>query len=846
MIFNNEAERMQHPQGRIIPNSLWNSFFRTNELSEELIQSMQATDGIILDSYIAAMQPQLKYNDDKARSWLCLILSHTDVSFEQFDHWADQLSMSPELLFQTAAAWGNKDYFQHLITMHEIDGSLQSLIAANNYFAYQQAAEQGHLLILTCLESNAPQSITKMIRSRDYEAFLIASRRGHLSIIQHFMDQLNPKDQVHMISDGSFSAFIAAAQNGRLDILNYLVEQTRDLGILQNMLSEGGFTAFRWAAMYNQHDTVNYLLNYTSLFAYAEENKYNQYVLPIIDNKIKTLRAAQSALKQKNPSASFDIESTEESQFLFYILRSLIRLNNQDLDKDILFLLEIPSVRSLAHTAVSPHKANELLTVAQTVGNKNAAIALLRIEAVFDLARYNHFYEKQGTLLDLKELANEVALTEQGIALRDNIPTIHFIWIGTIIPKKSDTGPRALADTQNSRGNHYPIIYWVENEALVLASDLFKDKPNIEVKSINEAINQYCQNNDQKEESIRALLQQCKDEKLPTVAKELLSPIIMSCYSGYFLDTSIQIIDPIINLPTLTRAAIPRNFYSSFPFYEILSFPASTDLYAYYSSPNVIDPQKSSEESHSMFTFLAEDTINTWASFLKAPFFSIKLTKDSPSSDSQVNQLLRQMVLILMGPISRLYRDKNLAEEGCFRLKEDVLTPITPIEKLPELLTIDCITTSHLKQNIFYINGRNTNIGKIFSSSWAENFKNYLKKMLEIELLIQKSQERKLVHDIQKIIEDFRERGGFPASANSAYNKIIESISSTVFNEHLIDKIKIKRIKRDLEDLEDLEDVPMLKQKPSFFKEKIPSVFQKIHEAIECAFPHQKDGFSLS
>ena len=78
------------------------------------------------------------------------------------------------------------------------------------------------------------------------------------------------------------------------------------------------------------------------------------------------------------------------------MLRNLIRRNDATLQDDIRFLLDIPAVKALVHTAVTANQPNELIRLALTTGNQNAAALLLTIPDVRTLAEQNNFYRTEA------------------------------------------------------------------------------------------------------------------------------------------------------------------------------------------------------------------------------------------------------------------------------------------------------------------------------------------------------------------------------------------------------------------------------------------------------------------
>jgi len=89
-------------------------------------------------------------------------------------------------------------------------------------------------------------------------------------------------------------------------------------------------------------------------------------------------------------------------------MRKLIRQRTpESLDK-LNLLLSIPSVKALVHQEVTPNQSNELLRLAMSLNNQEAALILLNIPAVRGLAQANHFYQQeQRGGLDLRVLAQD-------------------------------------------------------------------------------------------------------------------------------------------------------------------------------------------------------------------------------------------------------------------------------------------------------------------------------------------------------------------------------------------------------------------------------------------------------
>jgi len=284
---------------------------------------------------------------------------------------------------------------------------LQEMIKADDYGAFQNAAQYGHLRILEHLVAKAPDQLQEMIETDDYGAFKNAAQYGHLDILK-YLEAKAPGKLQEIITQDNYALFENAVKNGHLDILKYLEEYAPDK--LQGMI-EAGIRSLSWAHDAHHLNVVKHLLSYSRVFNHVEQHEHEygeQYTHPFIAKKLNTLRTQKAALEQENPNAVFDIQNEDEAKVVFYMIRNLIRQNPPDCRDDLIFLLEIPAVKALAHTEVTEGIPNELLRLTLTQGNRMAAELLLNIPAVRELAEQHQFYgdEVRGRL-DLSALARD-------------------------------------------------------------------------------------------------------------------------------------------------------------------------------------------------------------------------------------------------------------------------------------------------------------------------------------------------------------------------------------------------------------------------------------------------------
>ena len=333
-------------------------------------------------------------------------------------------------VFQVASNNGHLEVLKWL--KDEAPQQFQDMITAYNYLAFSEAANGGHFEILNWMIEAAPDKLNDMIKAvryetnynnspthyldflnwvknnaasllpemiikgLRYEAHMSSSSRGYIDLLNWVKNEA-PDCVQEVIATDEYAAFRYAALSGRMNALHWLEAEAPDK--LQAMIAANHYAAFTTAAERHYDDVVYSLLSNISCFAYAEmqEREYaTRYVHPFIAEKLSTLRTLQQQAKHYNDNTVFDLTDMKESLFCFYMLRNLIRRNDPALDKDIEFLLNIPSVKKLAHQEITPNVPNELLRLALAKGNQNAAKILLDIAEVCKLAEEKDYYHDEA------------------------------------------------------------------------------------------------------------------------------------------------------------------------------------------------------------------------------------------------------------------------------------------------------------------------------------------------------------------------------------------------------------------------------------------------------------------
>lgn len=319
---------------------------------------------------------------------------------------------------------------------------LQDMIACNNYAVFNWAAENGQLELvnrliticaseklqdmlegvnpaeppdeysgLTLMTSRSTPRLSPEAReeirateSRDYRAFRSAASKGHLTIVNRFIELSTPNTLQAMIMSLDHGAFHFAAKYGHLEVVNRLIEVCPP-SILKRMIERKGPRSACDAADHRHAAVVNRLLKFPSVFASLEsfsssEGEYSRtfwaavfpYIPLFINDQLAALHLRQSQASAHNPASIFNIEDAQEALLCFHFLKTLIRRNDPAVLNEIRFLLQIPAVKSLAHSASSIDLENALLREAIRSGNQTAARLLLAIPAVREEAARHRYY----------------------------------------------------------------------------------------------------------------------------------------------------------------------------------------------------------------------------------------------------------------------------------------------------------------------------------------------------------------------------------------------------------------------------------------------------------------------
>ncbi|MFJ1269353.1 hypothetical protein ACD661_12365 [Legionella lytica] len=404
--FKSLEERMKHKQGKLIPASMWKDNQLFNEtLEESVISIMKAGSSeatiLSLDKYKSKLNDQWK----KKQAWLGIALAQPN-NFSLLEETAKKLEFNKKTLFSLFAVLGNLVFLDTYTKQFQSSQEVLDLIKDNEFYAYRKGAEHGHAEILNYLESKASSLTREMILAENYAAYKNAASNGHVAVLKD-LEAKASELVIKMIEAQNYYAFRMGAKNGHISVLSHLESKAPQL--FEHMVEADNFRAYRASVENAQIEASHWLLSKSSrCFAYAEAHVQEfgkASVNPFISQHLSALH--REALNFPPPGV-FDIQSLEQAKICFYLVRNLIRRNERALDDEIKFLLNLPSVKALAHMAVTPEQPNELIRLALTTGNQDAATILLNIPEVKSLTEENDYYraEARGEL-DLSQLCKD-------------------------------------------------------------------------------------------------------------------------------------------------------------------------------------------------------------------------------------------------------------------------------------------------------------------------------------------------------------------------------------------------------------------------------------------------------
>ncbi|KTD59631.1 ankyrin repeat protein [Legionella sainthelensi] len=382
----NKEQQNQHPQTRAIPALVWSEIFTDGYFPDYLISWMSMPYEDLSKQFTPVV------DEEKDKAWLALAFSQSEFESGKLLDIGTNLGLSISKMIDLAVVLGDSQKHLELLQMLYKKEPYSFENFKNYSLRLQRASKFGHLNLLKyqieLIESfSGSQTMDDLIATDNFGVFLEAARHNQLVIMKYLVEK-RPEKVQEMIASDSYNVYAAAMLNGHIDIVKYLTEKVADN--LNEMIASDNFFALRWAVRSNYCEIVQYLLSHPLAFAFTESHARSQNcVKSFVTQKLSDLREKQiesnDFIKSIN-SGSF------EAKLLFYIVRNLIRRNEACLIDDLHFLLNIPAIKALAHSEVTPDEPNELLRLALSIDNRKAVTALLNIPLVRTNAEKNRYY----------------------------------------------------------------------------------------------------------------------------------------------------------------------------------------------------------------------------------------------------------------------------------------------------------------------------------------------------------------------------------------------------------------------------------------------------------------------
>lgn len=140
--------------------------------------------------------------------------------------------------------------------------SVISSIKYLSYLVFRNAADSGDIEMVNYLFTIAPELVTSMIKSHNFNSFRVAALKGNLSLIALFIEKIDPERLLSMIATEDFEAFSLAAGKGHVDIMKLLVSHAPEQ--VQAMIKANKYAAFDKAKQNGHQAVVDYIITLVS------------------------------------------------------------------------------------------------------------------------------------------------------------------------------------------------------------------------------------------------------------------------------------------------------------------------------------------------------------------------------------------------------------------------------------------------------------------------------------------------------------------------------------------------------------------------------------------------------
>lgn len=274
-----------------------------------------------------------------------------------------------------------------------LDKDAINAIKRNGCNVYVWACSTRNVELIRVLNGVLGTDSINAIRNDHYRIYKYACSDGNIELVELFNNILGI-EALSAIIDDQYTAYAEACSSGNKKLVELLNSK---LGAFtSSAIAASDYQAFNQAFNQIHVDVITLLLQDVECFAYAESHyrkDVSGFVNSWVNRSLGWLQNLKSNYLERHPNELFDVNSSK-AEHLFYVIRNLIRrgVDREDakaerLTAQLLFLLDIPSVRNLCHQSKRGVAPNELLRLAQDLGNEDAVQALMNIPAVSEQER---------------------------------------------------------------------------------------------------------------------------------------------------------------------------------------------------------------------------------------------------------------------------------------------------------------------------------------------------------------------------------------------------------------------------------------------------------------------------
>lgn len=260
--------------------------------------------------------------------------------------------------------------------------SMQTILDEVGGESFVLACSMGHVEVLSWLKDNMfTESFEKLIKSHGYTAFKLACAHQHIIILDWFEITLSNVCE-EWISRHDYEVLKQALNIGAMDTIFWLFQYPQTFAYADEKLAVPSLKIFIQGTLnklaaecfeYKNHQQN--ILRSTSSFSSKQINGILGDSTKSNTNKRRVHFEGDSGTQDKINFPPFDIDYSERALLCFYIVRSIIRMNDEKLNKKLPFILAIPSVVAL----IRKDDARQFKALAVTVQNTLAINFLSQI-----------------------------------------------------------------------------------------------------------------------------------------------------------------------------------------------------------------------------------------------------------------------------------------------------------------------------------------------------------------------------------------------------------------------------------------------------------------------------------